>query len=140
MNSESVNSTTAASNSGVGIDTDDVDSAFPLWIYVTRLEKKGKGGNVKFCCNFCNKEAVESYLRVKSHLLRFSGNGISVCTKISLEQKVKFLTLVHEAENKSSFVPVSLPFGLSQGPFALVGMGQSGSAEPKKRKVSPVAR
>ncbi|KAK3184884.1 hypothetical protein Dsin_032170 [Dipteronia sinensis] len=43
----------------------------PLWQYVTKLERSGKGGgNIPFKCNFCQLTYKGSYYRVKSHLLK----------------------------------------------------------------------
>ena len=98
MNYESVNSTTAATDSSA--DTND-DGNFPLWRYVTKLERKGKGGNWSFQCKICNKIVVGSYARVRAHLLKLAGNGIVVCPRVTAGNKAEFLKLINEVDNKS---------------------------------------
>ncbi|PKA62708.1 hypothetical protein AXF42_Ash012295 [Apostasia shenzhenica] len=57
---------------------------FPLWKYVQKLEKKNFGsGNTKFKCSYCNLAYSGSYFRVKSHLLKLSGNRIRCCLKVT---------------------------------------------------------
>ncbi|KAD3067120.1 hypothetical protein E3N88_35000 [Mikania micrantha] len=41
----------------------------PLWDYVNRIEKKGRGGAFKFKCNICSEIRQGSYSRVRAHLL-----------------------------------------------------------------------
>ena len=57
--------------------TSDLDENKPLWKYVTKLGKSGGGGgNYHFKCNYCFKDFKGSYTRVRSHLLKISGQGI----------------------------------------------------------------
>ncbi|GFZ12749.1 major facilitator superfamily protein [Actinidia rufa] len=54
----------------------------PLWNYVTRLDKTARGGgNWEFQCKFCNGIFKGSYTRVKAHLMKLTGKGISACKK-----------------------------------------------------------
>lgn len=108
----------------------------PLWKYVTKLERTGRGGgNVSFKCNFCNQVYKGSYCRVKSHLLKIRGGGIAICSKVSHENLSELLKVVEEseAEKKLSKPPqVPLPSGHSSENS---GYGcDSTSTGSKKRK------
>ncbi|TXG72452.1 hypothetical protein EZV62_001031 [Acer yangbiense] len=79
----------------------------PLWKYVTKLEKIGKGGgNTSFQCNFCQQIYKGSYSRVKSHLLKIKGDGIASCSKVTNAT----LSEMHKVVEKAKFrVKQSLP-------------------------------
>ena len=60
------------------------DDNAPLWRYVTREAKLGKGrGNVVFQCNFYRQTYRGSYYRVKAHLLKIKGARVASCTKVT---------------------------------------------------------
>ncbi|KAI9194178.1 hypothetical protein LWI28_003749 [Acer negundo] len=79
----------------------------PLWKYVTKLEKMGKGGrNTSFQFNFCQQIYKGSYSRVKSHLLKIKGGGIASCSKVTNAT----LSEMHKEVEKAEFrVKQSLP-------------------------------
>lgn len=73
----------------------------PLWKYVSKLEKGswfGKGGNSTFKCIYCDMVFMGSYSRVRTHLLKVSGDGIRVCSKVPVEHKLKMQKLHDEIE------------------------------------------
>ena len=71
----------------------------PLWRYVTKEAKLGKGGgNVAFQCNFCIQIYRGSYYRVKAHLLKIKGAGVASCTKVMNENLVEMRRVMEEAE------------------------------------------
>ncbi|KAK2665794.1 hypothetical protein Ddye_004368 [Dipteronia dyeriana] len=56
----------------------------PLWKYVTKIDKVGKGGgNVSFRCNFCMNVYKGSYSRVKKHLMKVRGTEIASCSRVT---------------------------------------------------------
>ena len=46
-----------------------IDDEPPLWNYVEKKNKTGRGGNCVFICSFCKQEKQGTYTRVKAHLL-----------------------------------------------------------------------
>ena len=74
---------TMISNSDLSSDQhNNQDDNAPLWRYVTREAKLGKGGgNVAFQCNFCRQIYRGSYYRVKAHLLKIKGAGLHLVLK-----------------------------------------------------------
>ena len=75
------------------------DNNSPLWRYVTREAKLGKGGgNVAFQCNFCKQIYKGSYYGVKAHLLKIKGAKVASFTKVMNENLVKMRRVVEEAE------------------------------------------
>ena len=56
---------------------------YPLWRYVTKIQRCAGGGSWEWRCNLCNNTYKGSYPRVKAHLLHGGGQGISGCTKTS---------------------------------------------------------
>ena len=89
------------------------DDNAPLWRYVTREAKLGKGGgNVAFQCNFCRQIYKGSYYRVKAHLLKIKGAVVASCTKVTNENLVEMRRVVEEAEQRvklSNIKQVPLP-------------------------------
>ena len=84
--------------SGNGTPTQDDDNA-PLWRYVTKVEKIGEeGGNTKFQCNYCQTIFSGSYFRVKAHLLKNSGHGIKVCSKVTPQHLSEMQRVVEEKD------------------------------------------
>ncbi|GKD51872.1 hAT dimerization domain, ribonuclease H-like domain protein, partial [Tanacetum coccineum] len=85
----------------------------PLWEYVTKLEKQGKGGGVwKFTCNRCSETRQGSYSRVRAHLLGIKGTGIATCksTTAGDRQKMKQLEDAYEKKKaESNAKEVALP-------------------------------
>ncbi|KAK1567809.1 hypothetical protein Q3G72_016908 [Acer saccharum] len=73
----------------------------PLWKYVTKLEKMGKGErNMSLKCNFCQHVHKGSYYRVKSHLLKIKGGGIANCPKVTVSNLSEMQKVLEEAELK----------------------------------------
>ena len=89
------------------------DDNAPLWRYVMREAKLGKGGgNVAFQCNFCREIYKGSYYRVKAHLLKIKGVGVASYTKVTNEILVEMRRVVEEAEQRvkqSNLKQVPLP-------------------------------
>uniref|UniRef100_A0A151UG35 BED-type domain-containing protein n=1 Tax=Cajanus cajan TaxID=3821 RepID=A0A151UG35_CAJCA len=76
--------------------SDDVvqDDHAPLWCYVSILDKNSEGGgNKSWSCNFCQKVFRSSYSRVKAHLLRIYGTGISVCASVNDQYLVELKSI-----------------------------------------------
>ena len=70
----------------------------PLWWYITREAKMGKGGgNVAFQY-FCRQIYRGSYNIVKAHLLKIKGAGVASCTKVTNENLVEMRRVMEEAE------------------------------------------
>lgn len=119
----------------------EINDNAPLWKYVKKMDKVGKGGgNNKFECNYCGKIFTGSYSRVKSHLLKMTGNGISVCKKVSNEAYVEMQNLVKECEDRvKSSAPRPVPLPNSSNPVN----GYIDMLEPetqKKRKGGPLEK
>lgn len=75
----------------------------PLWNYVTKLEKLGAtGGTWRFKCSFCDEVRQGSYSRVKAHLLALKGQGISICRRSTMTDKLEMQKLENEFELKKS--------------------------------------
>ncbi|CAN6931717.1 BnaC06g06510D [Brassica napus] len=75
----------------------------PLWNYVTKLEKLGAtGGTWRFKCSFCDEIRQGSYSRVKAHLLALKGQGISICRRPTMSDKLEMQKLENEFELKKS--------------------------------------
>ncbi|XP_074374238.1 uncharacterized protein LOC141714626 [Apium graveolens] len=69
----------------------------PLWSHVTVVKAPTKGGgNRVWICNYCHKQVIGSYTKVKSHLLQLKGNGVDLCNSIS-DQTRDELSREHEA-------------------------------------------
>ncbi|KAI8568418.1 hypothetical protein RHMOL_Rhmol02G0197800 [Rhododendron molle] len=118
----------------------DHDENAPLWDYVTKLIKRGEGGNnTKFKCNVCNLDFQGSYMRVKTHLLLTKDKGIRLCSVVKerSELLVEIRKAHEEAENRKIMAqpknvplpPPSTTIG-GVGGFRLEGY----DPEPKKRK------
>ena len=77
------------------------DDNAPLWRFVTREAKLGKGGgNVAFQYNFCRQIYKGSYYRVKAHLLKIKGVGVVSCTKVTNENLVEMRRVMEEVEQR----------------------------------------
>ena len=89
------------------------DDNAPLWRFVTREAKLGKGGgNVAFQCNFCRQIYKGSYYKVKAHLLKIKGVGVASYTKVTNENLVEMRRVMEEAEQRvkhSNLKQVPLP-------------------------------
>ncbi|KAK1591277.1 hypothetical protein Q3G72_005227 [Acer saccharum] len=109
--SDAANSFEPTGNANRAETASETESALndhaPLWKYVTKLEKMGKGGgNTSFQCNFCQQIYKGSYSRVKSHLLKIKGGGIASCSKVTNAT----LSEMHKVVEKAEFrVKQSLP-------------------------------
>ena len=78
----------SASSNDVADDNSSkaIEGNCPLYNHVTILDKsKGRGGNKRFLCHFCNLEFGGSYSRVKAHLLKIKNFGIRICSKVNNE-------------------------------------------------------
>ena len=72
----------------------------------------GGGGNVPFVCNFCKAKFTGSHSRVRAHLLKISGTGIRVCSKITTDQIMEvqdFLALCEQRLREKAPRKVPLP-------------------------------
>ncbi|KAK2440747.1 hypothetical protein QL285_012121 [Trifolium repens] len=86
------------------------DDRNPLWRFVTVLENNdAAGGNKLWQCNFCHNQVKSSYSRVRLHLLKISGKGVAVCTKVSDIMLEDLIRICKEAENRSKPKYVPLP-------------------------------
>ncbi|KAK2429790.1 hypothetical protein QL285_028198 [Trifolium repens] len=75
------------------------DDRNPLWRFVTVLENNDAGGGNKLWqCNFCHNQVKSSYSRVRLHLLKISGKGVAVCTKVSDIMLEDLIRICKEAE------------------------------------------
>ncbi|KAK3183092.1 hypothetical protein Dsin_030378 [Dipteronia sinensis] len=101
------------------IDNDLNDNA-PLWKYVTKLEKMGKGGeNMSFKCNFCQQVYKGSYYRVKNHLLKMKGGGIASCPKVTVANLSEMQKVLEEAELRvKQSLPRQVPLPTTVGYFS----------------------
>ncbi|KAI8556106.1 hypothetical protein RHMOL_Rhmol05G0226200 [Rhododendron molle] len=112
----------------------DHDENAPLWDCVTKLIKRGEGGNnTKFKCNLCNIEFQGSYMRVKA-----KDKEIRVCSVVKKRSEllVEIKKAHEEAEKRKIMaqtknVPLYPP-SLTIGGFRLQGY----DPEPKKRKAA----
>jgi hypothetical protein len=85
-------------------------SLTPLWIFVTKVEEGRGGGTTKFFCpHDCHegKPFTSSYTRVRRHLCgvmdsndRKGAIGITVCPKISKEERQKYIKIEGVAQRK----------------------------------------
>ena len=132
---------TMSSNSEPSCDQqNNQDDNAPLWRFVTREPKVGKGGrNVAFQCNFCRKIYKGSYYRVKAHLLKIKGVGVASCTKVTNENLVEMRKVMEEAEQRvkqSNLKQVPLPISsTATSNFENSSSSASTSAiDPKKEK------
>ena len=118
------------------------DDNAPLWRFVTREAKLGKGeGNVAFQCNFCRQIYKESYYRVKDHLLKIKGVGVVSCTKVTNENLVEMRRVIEEAKQRvkqSNLKQVPLPTpSVATSNFENSSSSASASAiDPKREKWS----
>ena len=116
------------------------DDNAPLWWYVMREAKLGKGGgNVAFQYNFCRQIYKGSYYRVKAHLLKIKGARVASCTKVTNENLVEMRRVVEEAEQRVkqyNLKQVPLPTA-SAGKYNFENSSSSASAiDSKMRKGS----
>ncbi|KAF3787774.1 hypothetical protein EJ110_NYTH22458 [Nymphaea thermarum] len=100
------------SSSSLNVDEGDVSksSTIPGEIYASKEQPLWKemkavikdvgsgGGNVHFVCKYCEGTFVESYTRIKAHLLKLSGHGIRGCKKFSTEKAQEFKRLQDRAD------------------------------------------
>ncbi|XP_054781897.1 uncharacterized protein LOC129289109 [Prosopis cineraria] len=113
----------------------------PLWCYVTLVNKNRDipgGGNRYWRCNYCNKEFNGSYSRVKWHLLKTSGKGIAICSKVDEYCLAEMRKLHEDADEKTKSKQVPLP-PLAEGSSPLYPM-TSESNQSKRRAVSPLEK
>ena len=106
----------------------------PLWNYVTRLDKTARGGgNWEFQCKFCNAIFKGSYTRVKAHLMKLTGKGISVCKKVTNKNLVEMQNAIDEAElNRVNSQPKKVPLP----PCVSLGAMSHSQGEAKRRRSS----
>ena len=92
----------------------DDDDKKPLWRYVRIIERcgKGQGGNAKVQCRLCDKGFQGSYSRVKAHLLKISGFGVSFCRVVTvhvLEQLQAEISAANAAAGRAMPRDIPLP-------------------------------
>ena len=73
------------------------------------IGQRSLGGKKRWTCNFCQKTFKSSYFRVKAHLLKIDGFGITVCSKVNEEYLVELKSVVELAENRVKPKHVPLP-------------------------------
>ncbi|KAK8528257.1 hypothetical protein V6N12_074791 [Hibiscus sabdariffa] len=137
MASQNGSGTGSASGSGSISSSQNVNLS-PLWDYVTKLEKRGTiGGTWNFRCNICGETRSGSYTRIKAHLLQISGEGVTICKKVTRSQKLEMVRLVEEWENKKkqrATREVTLPCQ------SQAGVEIDSSSKKRKSSLSPIAR
>ncbi|KAK3212079.1 hypothetical protein Dsin_016785 [Dipteronia sinensis] len=118
----------------------------PMWRYVTKLDKMGKGGgNISFRCNFCMNVYKGSYCRVKRHLLKIKGGGIASCSRVTNANISEMQKVVEEAELRvKESLPRQVPLPNTSSHNKTIGSSNSStyygldsglpSLDPKKRK------
>jgi hypothetical protein len=76
-----------STNADESEDNQYTNPKYPLWVHVKRYSaggsESGRGGNSRFICRFCDGDFPGSYSRVRAHLLKITGNGVKICTKIA---------------------------------------------------------
>ena len=124
------------------------DDNAPLWRYVTKEAKLGKGGgSIAFQCNFCRQIYRGSYYRVKAHLLKIEGAGVASCTKVTNENLVEMRRVMEEAEQRvmeeaeqrvkqSNLKQVSLPTSSAAISNFENSFSSASAIDPKRRKGS----
>ncbi|XP_074308360.1 uncharacterized protein LOC141643211 [Silene latifolia] len=80
--------------------SDDIEDT-PLWRFVDKGPKLANGGgNASFRCHFCNLVRGGTYTRVRAHLLKIPGKGVSTCENLSIDDQVKLKQLDDAVEAK----------------------------------------
>jgi len=81
----------------------------PLILYDTKVDgstirKPGckRGVTCKWTCNICGHPWIESYSRVKKHLLGIGGKGV-VCVKLSMMETSELLRIQMVVDAKDTF-------------------------------------
>jgi hypothetical protein len=88
------------------------DPKWPLWRYVNKIAKtgKGKGGNAKSICRLCDRDISGSYSRVKAHLLKMGDGGVKPCPKVTIDILVQLKSEQDKADASSkSNTPLNIP-------------------------------
>ena len=89
-----------------------IEGSSPLWAYVTLIQDKKAGkGNASWRCNYCNGIYKGSYFRVRSHLLREKGNGITMCSAVTNEYLEEMKQIEKDANERAKKVQVPFPTG-----------------------------
>jgi hypothetical protein len=138
--SASGSSTASSTSTSRFCSTGELDDKYPLWSYVSIIEtRKGGGGNRRWKCNFCQKDFSGSYSRVKIHLLKNGGDGISACTKVTTEYLSELKRVVQLAEERQQARNVRVPLpGSSSFPTPPVPSFATGTSDAlKRRKTGP---
>jgi hypothetical protein len=104
------------------------DPKLPLWRYVQKVAKtgKGQGGNAKIICRLCNRDISGSYSRVKAHLLKISNAGVKLCPKVTIDDVL--IQLKSEQDKADAISNLNMPNNI---PLPTDGSG-------RKRKVSAI--
>ncbi|XP_020267247.1 uncharacterized protein LOC109842776 [Asparagus officinalis] len=114
------------------------DDHTPLWKYVTKLEKMGKGGgNWQWMCSYCHEVFTSSYSRVKAHLMRTSGQGIKVCKGVKPHNMRDMQADMDQAEARvMASMPRTVTLPGSSASSAAAGSQRMPSrlSEPKRRR------
>ncbi|KAM0830201.1 hypothetical protein ACQ4PT_066366 [Festuca glaucescens] len=103
------------------------DPKWPLWRYVQKVAKtgRGQGGNAKIICRLCNRDISGSYSRVKSHLLKLGGGGVKPCPKVTIDVLIQ-LKGEQDRADASSNMPNNIP------------LPTDGNGRTRKRKASAI--
>jgi hypothetical protein len=105
------------------------DPKWPLWRYVNKIAKtgKGKGGNAKSICRLCDRDISGSYSRVKAHLLKMGDGGVKACPKVTIDILVQLKSEQDKADASSrSNTPLNIP------------LPSDGNGSGSKRKASAI--
>jgi hypothetical protein len=125
----------SAGSSHAAIDNDSASGGFamseqrlcktPLWRHVMVLEThEVLRGNAKSKCLYYGIIIPKSYSRVKTHLLRETGKGTSICNAATLEMVAQFhaeevvaKSSAQDSSPRSVPMPVQLPVTQSRRPL-----------------------
>ncbi|KAG6536871.1 hypothetical protein ZIOFF_001947 [Zingiber officinale] len=124
---------------------EDVDDYFPLWKFVTQVEKTVEGGNVTWSCNICSKVCKGSYSRVKAHLLKQKGDGIAGCTAVTMDQMKRMQQLIDDVElrkknskHKEVLLPSSSALSNMTSKSSFCSSGILQNDDPTKKRKGPL--
>ncbi|XP_031489921.1 uncharacterized protein LOC116257376 [Nymphaea colorata] len=119
----------------------------PLWKHVKKLDlpttgKRG-GGNRPWVCNFCGTQYIGTYYRVKGHLLKTEGTGISACKKVDADMLKVLQKLQDDFESKKKNATLSTILSFSndepnkkrKGDSGTQGQSKTTSREDLDRKI-----
>lgn len=150
--SNRVNGDDDTNDNDVNVNVNENCDNWPLWKYVEKQTKLGKGGgNTKFICTYCKNVYTGSYSRLKNHLLKNQGHGIATCQKVTVANVLEMSKIEEHAASvrdaiKTKDVPLPRSVCDSVGSVTIRETGSSSyrleGYEPKKRKTvdGPLAK